>query len=53
MLPFLRDHNAMVTNHLSSNLLLAALVMGLSVFTYGFDNGVLDTVQAMDRMSTN
>lgn len=37
----------MVTSHLSSNVLLASLAMGVSVFSYGFETGVLDTVQAM------
>ena len=47
MLSFLRDNNRIVTSHLSSNTLMASIVMGISVFSYGFETGVLDTVQAM------
>jgi hypothetical protein len=47
MLTFLRDHNYKVTQHLTTNLMLASMVMMTSVFSYGFENSVLSTIQAM------
>ncbi|VUC27305.1 unnamed protein product [Clonostachys rosea] len=47
MLTFLRDHNYKVTQHLTTNLMLASMVMMSSVFSYGFENSVLSTIQAM------
>lgn len=47
MLKFLRDHNYKATKHVSTNLILAAMVLMSSVFAYGFENSVLSTVQAM------
>ncbi|VUC32433.1 unnamed protein product [Clonostachys rosea] len=47
MLRFLRDNNRRVTKHITSNLLLATMSMAFSVFTFGFEQAVFDTVQAM------
>jgi MFS transporter, SP family, sugar:H+ symporter len=49
MLRFLRDHNYQISEHVSSNLLLAMMVISCSVFTYGFETATLATVQAMER----
>ncbi|KAF9876581.1 hypothetical protein CkaCkLH20_05989 [Colletotrichum karsti] len=44
----LYDHNRLVTKrHLTSNLLLVTMVLGTSVFSYGFEGTVLNTIQAM------
>ncbi|KAK8112358.1 aldehyde dehydrogenase [Apiospora kogelbergensis] len=45
---FLRDHNYKATKHVSTNLVLATMVLMTSVFAYGFENSVLSTVQAMN-----
>lgn len=45
---FLRDHNYKATKHVSTNLILATMVLMISVFAYGFENSVLSTVQAMN-----
>lgn len=34
---------------MTSNLLMACTIIGTSVFAYGFDTAVLDTIQAMTR----
>ncbi|KAH8845552.1 hypothetical protein MCOR27_000010 [Pyricularia oryzae] len=47
MFRFMMDRNVMLTSHLSSNMLLAALALGISVFSYGFKGGVFHTTQAM------
>ncbi|KAI6282203.1 hypothetical protein MCOR28_005302 [Pyricularia oryzae] len=47
MFRFMMDRNVMLTSHLSSNMLLAALALGISVFSYGFKGGVFNTTQAM------
>ncbi|TPX07934.1 uncharacterized protein E0L32_010389 [Thyridium curvatum] len=47
MLQFFNDHNVKVTKHMTSNLLMACTIIGTSVFAYGFDTAVLDTIQAM------
>lgn len=44
---YLRDHNVKVTEHITRNLLLATIVMGTSVFSYGFETSVINTTQAM------
>lgn len=49
LLPFLQRHNGRITENISSNLVLATLVLGLSVFTYGFETTVLSSTQAMTR----
>lgn len=36
---------------MTSNLLMAIIVLGASVFTFGFETAVVSTVQAMDRKS--
>ncbi|KAH7324253.1 general substrate transporter [Stachybotrys elegans] len=45
---FLASHNYKVGQHVSTNLVLASMVMMSSVFAYGFENSVLATIQAMD-----
>ncbi|KAM5375789.1 hypothetical protein ACJZ2D_005845 [Fusarium nematophilum] len=52
MWTFLRDHNYHVSKHLTSNLLMAIVVLSTSVFTFGFETAVLATVQAMDHFET-
>jgi hypothetical protein len=47
MWTFLRDHNYKVSKHVTTNMLMAIVVMMSSVFAYGFDNSVISTVQAM------
>ncbi|CAH0021592.1 unnamed protein product [Clonostachys rhizophaga] len=47
MLTFLRDYNYKVTQYLTTNLMLASMVMMTSAFSYGFENSVLSTIQAM------
>ncbi|TLS27468.1 hypothetical protein PpBr36_04856 [Pyricularia pennisetigena] len=49
MFQFMTDRNVMLTSHLSSNMLLAALALGISVFAYGFEGGVVNTTQAMPK----
>lgn len=49
---FLRDHNYKATKHVSTNLVLATMVLMTSVFAYGFENSVLSTVQAMNGESS-
>ncbi|KAK6844384.1 general substrate transporter [Apiospora arundinis] len=48
MAHFLRDHNYKLGKHVSSNLIMATMVLMTSVFAYGFENSVLSTVQAMN-----
>lgn len=45
---FMQEHNAHVTQHITRNLLLAVIVMGTSVFSYGFETSIINTTQAMD-----
>lgn len=47
MLGFMRDRNMMLTTHVSLNMLLATFTLGISVFAYGFEGGVVNTIQAM------
>ncbi|KAI7914536.1 hypothetical protein M0657_009115 [Pyricularia oryzae] len=47
MFRFMKVRNVMLMSHLSSNMLLAALALGISVFSYGFEGGVFNTTQAM------
>ncbi|KAH7311353.1 general substrate transporter [Stachybotrys elegans] len=48
---FMREHNAHVTKHITRNLLLATIVIGISVFSYGFETAVINTTQAMDAFA--
>lgn len=52
MWSFLRDHNYKATKHVTTNMILAAMAMMISVFAYGFENSVLGAVQAMDGKHT-
>ncbi|KAL8381865.1 hypothetical protein RB595_005896 [Gaeumannomyces hyphopodioides] len=49
MLGFMRDRNVMLTTHVSLNMLIAAFTLGISVFAYGFEGGVVNTIQAMPK----
>lgn len=49
LVSYLRDHNKRVTANVTSNLIYSTFVLGLSVFTYGFETTVLSTTQAMTR----
>lgn len=46
---FLTNHNKRVTQNITRNLILSTFVLGLSVFTFGFETTVLSTTQAMTR----
>ncbi|KAM9882665.1 hypothetical protein VD0002_g2037 [Verticillium dahliae] len=48
MLTFLREHNYNVSKHISSNLLMAIMVLCTSVLTFGFETSILSSIQAMD-----
>lgn len=41
--------NVSLPAHLTSNILLANIVLGASMFGVGFGNAVFDTIQAMER----
>lgn len=49
LVSFLTDHNKRVTQNVTRNLILSTFVLGLSVFTFGFETTVLSTTQAMTR----
>ncbi|KAH7374826.1 general substrate transporter [Plectosphaerella cucumerina] len=47
LVSFLTNHNKRVTQNVTRNLILSTFVLGLSVFTFGFETTVLSTTQAM------
>jgi hypothetical protein len=49
LVSFLTNHNKRVTQNVTRNLILSTFVLGLSVFTFGFETTVLSTTQAMTR----
>lgn len=49
LVEYLTDHNKRVTPNVTRNLILSTFVLGLSVFTYGFETTVISTTQAMTR----
>lgn len=49
---FLQKHNKQVTQYVTRNLIYSTFVLGLSVFTFGFETTVLSTTQAMTRKTS-
>ncbi|EOD51590.1 putative sugar transporter protein [Neofusicoccum parvum UCRNP2] len=45
--PLPRTRNVPLSAHLTSNIVLANIVLGISVFSFGFDNVAFNTMQAM------
>ncbi|KAH6693601.1 general substrate transporter [Plectosphaerella plurivora] len=52
LVSYLTDHNKRVTPNVTRNLILSTFVLGLSVFTYGFETTVISTTQAMTPFET-
>ena len=47
MLAFFCKHNYKITEHVTTNLVMAVTVAITSVFAYGFETSMLSTIQAM------